>query len=396
MRTYRFRLYPSKLQERQLMHHLFLSKNLWNELLEHSKKTYHNFDKFPAKKSLAAMTKNSGLFSQTAQEIAFRVDKGVWRYFKLRKAGNTKAGFPRFKSIDRMRSLHYPQFGFFLNEKLKITPFGEISIVKHREIKGRIKTLTLKKEASGKWFACFAVEETLVIKAPNGKPSVGIDLGLGKLATLSDGHVVENPRLVRKHEEKVAFFSRQLSKKRNGGMNRRKVKKQLALEHERLTNARKDFLHKLSHSLVNSYSFIALENLAIKEMAEQNFGKQINDAGWGELAGMLRYKAESAGCEAVFVNPEGTTKTCCICGSRKDMPLSVREYDCQVCGNQMDRDLNAAHNILKRATAGIAGSNASGDVLRGTSLKEEAPRFAQSANRRSFAFGKTRDAFGRG
>ena len=146
MRTYRFRLYPSKLQERQLMRHLFLAKNLWNELLEHSKNTYHNFDKFPTKNALAAMTKNSGLFSQTAQEIAFRVDAGVWRYVKLRKAGSTKVGFPRFKSIDRMKSLHYPQFGFSLGEKLKVTPFGEISVVQHRKIRGRIKALTLKRD----------------------------------------------------------------------------------------------------------------------------------------------------------------------------------------------------------------------------------------------------------
>ena len=92
---------------------------------------------------------------------------GFWRYVKLRKAGSTKAGFPRFKSIDRMKSLHYPQAGFSLGEKLKVTPFGEISIRRHREIKGTIKTLTIKREASGKWFACFAVEETPTIKAPN-------------------------------------------------------------------------------------------------------------------------------------------------------------------------------------------------------------------------------------
>jgi len=292
MRTYRFRLYPSKSQEKQLGQHLWLAKTLWNELLEHSKNTYRDFGKFPTKNSLAAMTKNSGLFSQAAQEIAFRVDKGVWRYARLRNAGNIKAGFPRFKSIDRMKSLHYPQFGFSLEKKLKVNPFGEITIVQHRGIKGKIKTLTLKRGASGKWFACFAVEETPAIKVPNGGPRVGIDLGLKALATLSDGSVVENPRLVRKHEERVAFFSRQLSKKKKGSMNRRKAKRLLAIEHEKLGDTRSDFLHHLSHNLVNSYSFIALEDLKSQELAEQNFGKSINDAGWGELASMLRYKAE--------------------------------------------------------------------------------------------------------
>jgi len=372
MKMYRFRLYPSKSQEKQLMQHLWLAKNLWNELLEQSKETYRNFGKFPTRNSLQLMVKSSGLFSQTAQEVAHRVEKGIWRYVKLRKAGNTGVGFPRFKSIDRMRSLHYPQFGFSLDKKFNITPFGEIQIVRHREIKEKIKTLTLKREASGKWFACFAVEETPIIKAPNGKPRVGIDLGLKALATLSDGSKIKNPRLVRKHEERVAFISRQLSKKKKGSMNRRKAKRLLAIKHEKLGNARRDFLHRLSHNLVNSYSFIALEDLASQELAERNFGKQINDASWGKLANMLRYKAESAGCEVVFVNPKDTTRMCCICNNMMDMPLSERTYHCENCGNHMDRDLNAARNILKRATAGIAGSNACEDVQVRTSMKQEA------------------------
>ena len=375
MRAYRFRLYPSKSQEKQLGQHLWLAKTLWNELLEHSKNTYRDFGKFPTKNSLAAMTKNSGLFSQAAQEIAFRVDKGVWRYVKLRKAGNTKVGFPRFKSIDKMKSLHYPQFGFSLEKKLKVNPFGEITIVQHRGIKGKIKTLTLKRGASGKWFACFAVEETPIIKAPNGRPRIGIDLGLKALATLSDGSVVKNPRHVKKHQEKIAFLQRASDGKKKGSRNRGKAKKLVAIEFEKLKNARRDFLHRLSNNLVNSYSFIALEDLASQELAQQNFGKSINDAGWGELANMLRYKAESAGCEVVFVNPRGTTKECCICGSMRDMPLSERAYHCDSCGNRMDRDLNAAYNILKRATAGIAGSNACGDEAAALSLKQEAHPF---------------------
>ena len=272
------------------------------------------------------MVKDTGLFSQTAQEVAHRVEAGVWRYVKLRKAGNKKAGFPRFKSIDRMKSLHYPQAGFSLGQKLKVTPFGEISIRQHREIKGTIKTLTLKREASGKWFACFAVEETPIIKAPNGKPRVGIDFGLTALATLSDEHTEDNPRHLMKHEEKIASLQRRLSKKTKGSRNRRKAKRLAAVEFEKLRNVRADFLHKLSLGWVKSYSFIALEDLQVQELAEKNFGKQINDAGWGELAGMLRYKAESAGCEVVFVNPEDTTRTCCICGNRKDMPLSASEF----------------------------------------------------------------------
>lgn len=376
MKTYRFRIYPSNPQKKQLAQHLFLAKNLWNDLLEHSKETYRDFEKFPTRKSLQLMVKNSGLFSQTAQEVAHRIEKGIWRYVKLRKAGDTRIGFPRFKSIDRMNSLHYPQAGFSLGKKLRVTPFGEIQIVQHRVVKGRIKTLTLKKEASGKWFACFAVEEPSAVKAPNGKPRVGMDLGLKTLATLSDGSVVKNPRHIRKHQEKIAFLQRISDRKKRGSRNRRKAKRLVAIEYEKLKDTRRDFLHRLSHNIVNSYSFIALEDLASKDLAEQDFGKQINDASWGELADMLRYKAESAGCEVVFVNPKDTTKMCCICGSMKDMPLSERTYLCDSCCNHMDRDLNASINILKRATAGIAGSNTCGDGAKEVpSLKQEAHAF---------------------
>jgi len=372
MRIYRFRIYPSKAQEKHLCQHLWLAKNLWNELLEHSKETYRNFDKFPTKRALATMTKKSGLFSQVAQEIGFRVEKGIWRYFELRKSGDKKAGFPRFKSIDRMRSLHYPQFGFSLEKKLKVTPFGEIQIVQHRDIKGKIKTLALKREASGKWFACFAVEETPSIKPSNGGSKIGIDLGLKTLATLSNGIKISNPRHIGKHQEKIAFLQRISDKKKKGSKNRRKARSKVAAEFEKLKNTRRNFLHKLSRNLVNSYSFIALEDLASQELAEQKYGKQINDAAWGELANMLRYKAESAGCEVVFVNPKDTTKTCCVCGNKMDMPLTVRIYNCHACGNNMDRDLNASLNILKRATEGHSGSSACGDETEVSSVKQEA------------------------
>ena len=370
MKIYRFRIYPSKRQEKEMMRHLWLAKNLWNELLEHSKEMYRNFDKFPTRNSLQLMVKNSGLFSQTSQEIAHRVEAGVWRFVKMKKAGEN-AGFPRFKNIDRMKSLHYPQFGFSLGKRLDVTPFGEIQILRHREIRGIIKTLTLKKEPSGKWFACFAVEETLTIKAPNGGPRIGIDLGLKNLATFSDGSVIKNPRYIRKYQKKIAFLKRKSSKKKKESKNRRKANRRVAIEYEKLKNSRKDFLHRLSHKLVASYSFIALEDLASQELAEQNFGKQINDACWGELAGMLRYKAESAGCEVVFVNPKDTTKTCCMCENKKEMLLSERIYVCDKCGSYMDRDLNAAHNILNRATAGSAGSNACEDEERTSSMKQE-------------------------
>ena len=156
LRSYKFRLYPSKIQQKHMNNQLWMAKNLWNELLSHCKQTYIDFGYFPTKNTLQLMVKNYGMFSQTQQEISHRIHNSVMRVFKLKKKG-IKCGFPRFKSIDRVKSLHYPQYnsGFSLGKKLKVNPFGEILIKRHREMKGKIKTLTIKKEPIGKWFVRF-------------------------------------------------------------------------------------------------------------------------------------------------------------------------------------------------------------------------------------------------
>ncbi len=410
MKAYKFRLYPSRKQVVQLAVHLRLSKNLWNEMLCFVKGFYEEFGRFPTKKSLREFVKNSGLFSQVGQSLVDRLLNALWRKFEL-KGKVSKQGFPRFKSLDRMKSLYYPQFGFFLESKLEVTPFGRISIRKHRKIEGEIKTLVLKRESSGKWFAVFTVEEDCRKHRENFGEAVGVDLGLKTFAALSNGVEVCNPRHLEKHEEALACFQRRLSKKKRGSGNRRKAKLRVARLHEKVRNARRDFLHKVSKQWVDAYSVIALEKLSSRKMAEEKFGKQINDAGWNAFANMLRYKAEEAGCRVVFVNPENTTKTCSNCKSIQDMPLQERTYECPACGLVIDRDLNAARNILAkaanqlvrseferntvriRATAGTAESNASGptsaqrtcgpqvakrlvgDEAITSSMKEDATRF---------------------
>jgi len=383
MRTYKFRIYPSKKQEELLNKHLGLAKNLWNELLEHCKQTYEDFGYFPTKNTLQLMVKNYGLYSQTQQEIAHRVHNSLMRVFKLRKKG-VKCGFPRFKSFDRMKSLHYPQYetGFWLDKKLKVTHFGEIAVKKHREINGRIKTLTLKKESSGKWFAVFTVEEEKFTPKENKGEAVGIDLGLKTFATLSNGMKIDNPRYFKKHEDRLAFIQRKFSFHKKRTKNHKKAKIRVAKLHEKVANTRKDFLHKISTKLVNDYSFVASEKLASREMAEENYGKQINDAGWNMFANMLAYKAEGAGCRVVFVNPENTSKMCSRCGNiRNDLALRDRVYICPKCGLSRDRDLNSAANILTRATPGQGGSNACNsvkerDVAVAMSVKQEAHAYS--------------------
>ncbi len=391
MKSFKFRIYPSKAQEKEMRNHLWLAKNLWNEMLAHCKQTYADFGYFPTKNTLQLMVKDYGLFSQTQQEVCHRVHDAVMRFLKFRKQGR-KCGFPRFKSIDRMKSLHYPQFGFSLEKKLRVSPFGEVSIKKHREIEGRIKTLSLKREPSGKWFAIFCAETPGKQSKNNEGGIVGIDLGLRNFAVLSNGNIIKNPRHTKNYEEKLAFFQRRFSRKVKGSRNRLKARLKVARLHGKVTNTRLDFLHKTSTSLVCSYSLIALEALASQEMAEKNFGKQIHDASWNTFANMLAYKAEEAGCRIVFVDPRYTTQECSGCGAIVPKELKDRTHACTGCGLVLDRDLNSARNILNRgiqsiprnllhqeqadrATAGTAGSNASGNGTSVPSMKEEASAF---------------------
>jgi len=317
-------------------------------MLDYSKTKYRSERKFASKKELRTMVKHQGLFSQVAQELVDRLLEAVWRFVELKKQG-VPCGFPRFKSFDRLKSLCYPQMGFkLIGNHVKVSPFGSIKLKRHRDIEGKIKTLSLKRESSGKWFAVFTAENIIRVEPNNGE-KVGIDLGLSKLAVCSDGFIIANPRHFKKYEHRIAVFGKRLSRKKKGSKNRFKAKVKLACAYEKLGNARLDFLHKTSHSLVHKYSVIALENLDVKGMVEKRFGKQINDAGWSMLANMLCYKAESAGCKVVFVDPSGTSKECSRCGTIVPKQLWEREHRCPSCGLVIDRDLNASINILNHA-----------------------------------------------
>jgi putative transposase len=375
MKAYKFRIYPTKSQDEIMRKHLWIAKELWNDLLEHTKFMLDSFGKLPSLGALQIMVKGWGMFSQAQQEISHRIHKATMRFFKLRKKG-IKVGFPRFKSFNRMKSLHYPQYGtgFSLDKKLKVNPFGSIKIKQHREINGQIRTLSLKRESTGKWFAIFTVEEPQTIPKINNGSEIGIDVGLKCFARLSDNTKIANPRHFKKYEDKLARAQRRLSKKKKGSRNRYRARKKVAIIHEKIKNTRSDFLHKMSNQVVNKYSLIGIEDLSVQEMAMDDLGKSINDAGWSMFARFLNYKAENAGSKVVGVDPRNTTKTCHQCHHVQDMPLSVRIYRCPDCGLVMDRDLNSSKYILTlaRATLGHSGSNASGDGAIAPSLNEEA------------------------
>ncbi len=219
-------------------------------------------------------------------------------------------------------------------------------MIDHRLIEGTIKTLTIRRSSTGKWFACFSVEaepEPL----PETQRAVGIDVGLEKFATLSTGEQIANPRFFRQDERALAKTQHRLSNAEKGTPERRKRRKVVAHIHERIANRRKDFAHKLSRHLVNEFGIIVVEDLNIARMIKNHsLAKRIADAAWNQFANYTRYKAESAGRTYVEVDPRGTSQRCSRCSGVVKKALSVRVHQCPYCGLEMDRDLNAALNIL--------------------------------------------------
>ncbi len=355
VRSFKFRLYPSKEQEVLLGLHLFISKNVWNASLNFVKSFYNDFQRFPSLKCLRGFAVGQGLYSQTGQDVVARL-YGALKQRKIK-------GFPRFKSFNRVKSLCYPQYGFkLLGDELSVTPFGSLRIKKHRNVNGKIKTLSLKRE-SNKWFAIFTAEQEKQVSKSNAGDLVGIDLGIEKFATLSNGLMIDNPRFLEKRAMKLRLFQRRLSRKVLKSRNRVKACFKVAVQHEKVANSRKDFQHKQSTRLVNDYSLIALENLNVGGMARGLFSKSLYDAGWSLFTNMLVYKAESAGCKIVFVNPYNTSQQCSNCQSIVKKSLSQRIHNCSNCGLTINRDVNAAVNILNKAlssmpTVGHTESNA--------------------------------------
>ena len=361
LRTYKYRLYPSQKQQERLFKNFQICKEIYNRLLELSIKTYketgETLSKFDYDKFLTG--EHPIVFSQVKQNVSGRVSCAFQSFFRRAKDPlYKKKGFPRFKS--KIHSITYPKFGFKLlsQSRLHASKVGNIPIVLHRAPKGRVKTLTIKQNKARQWFAIFIYEVDIPkTKSPSPK-KVGIDVGIENFATTSDNIFVKNPQHLIKAEVRLKLLEKRLNHKKKGSKNRRKAKHIFAKQHLKVSNQRLDFLHKLSHSLIENYGFIAVENLNIKSMIHNNhLAKYINDASWGNFIRMLEYKAVTSGSTLVKVNPRNTSKTCSNCGAIADMPLSKREYRCNVCGFVCHRDLNAAINILKIGQ-GLPESNA--------------------------------------
>lgn len=276
-----------------------------------------------------------------------RVDLAFNAFFRRVKAGEDP-GYPQFKARERYDSFTYPQFGFKLDGRiLHLTKIGDVRIVLHRPVEGKIKTLTVRRSSTGKWYASFSAEYEPA-PAPQKEPAIGIDVGLESFATLSDGNKIKNPRFFRTDEKALAKAQRRLSKAEKGTPEWRKARKVVARIHERIANRRIDFAHQTSRRLVNRYGVIAFEDLNIKNMQQNRYlAKSIADVAWGMFINITQSKAEEAGSQVILVDPRYTSQQCSRCGMIVKKELCVRVHTCPHCGLVMDRDQNAAINILR-------------------------------------------------
>lgn len=363
IRNYKFRIYPNKEQESKLTNWLTTCRIIYNSALADRKNYYertgNGLTRIAQQETLKAdkakHPKVKEVHSQVAQEVLFRVERAYNNFFRRVQAGE-KPGYPRYKGPGQYKSLTFTQFGdglgaSFQNDKLKLSKIGLVKIDLHREIHGQVKICTIKREQSGKWYAVLAVEEYPVLFSPNWQ-TIGLDVGIKEFAVLSNGEKIANPKHLQKSERKLKTLQRSLSRKKKGSKNRAKARNKLARQHEKIRHQRKDFHHKISDQLVWRYGKIVVEDLQITNMVQNHkLAKSISDAGWGEFISMLTYKAESAGRMVEKIPPYGTTQQCSRCGSIVKKDLSVRIHACPHCGLVLDRDHNAAINILHKSKA---------------------------------------------
>jgi len=352
-RNYRFRLYPNKAQEMEMLEVLDSCRGLYNYFLGEWKKS----DKVPPKYDLQAhipslVKKNPALenvHSKTRQYVLWQLYSNL-KGLKGLKAKGRKVGRLRFKKYGRMKSFTYNQSGFrLLDRKLFLSKIGSIPIKLHRKIEGNIKQVYIKREQSGRWFAIFSVEVEPK-KLGTTDRAVGLDLNIENYLTDSKGEKIEHPHTQSKLEDKLAREQRKLAKKKKGSKNRLKQRIKTARVYERIVDRRRDFLHKLSRHYIEHYDLIGVEDLSVKEMLETSYNaKNKIDSSWSTFIQMLSYKAEGAGRALVKVDPKNTTQMCSGCGNRVYKQMWVRTHKCPDCGLVMDRDHNAAINILNKA-----------------------------------------------
>jgi putative transposase len=382
-KAFKYRIYPTRKQAGTLQFTLDRNRELYNAALEERKEAYrmsgisisYNDQSAQLPEIKEDRPEYKEIYSQILQDTLKRVDKAFKAFFKRCKEGKTP-GFPRFQGYDRYDSFTYPQI-----EKLKGKPtvtiengkvilpkIGHVKVKEHRPLEGKAKTCTIKREGDC-WYIVFTCEVEARVKLPYTDLPIGIDMGLKYFMTDSHGDVVDNPRFFRKSRGRLKKKQQRLSKRRNKSGRRKRSAQLVGKGHKTVRNQRRDFHHKEARILVETFETIVFEDLSMYHMvrkpkpkqdadgkylpngaaAKSGLNKSILDAGWGSFIELVKHKAECAGVTVYEVDPRKTSQICSAChkeGEHKD--LSIRTHVCVHCGVVLDRDHNAAINILDR------------------------------------------------
>lgn len=368
-KSFKFRIYPNKEQEILLAKHFGAYRFVFNHYLNKRKETYledkKSLNYYDNANDLTQLKKDENYIwlkeinSQSLQSSLRNLDTAYMKFFRKQ----TK--FPRFKNKYDRQSFKIPQFIKLEENKLIIPKFKDgININLYREIEGKIQFATISKTTTDKYYVSITCE---VQYQPYGKTNskVGIDTGIKDLAILSDGTTYENIKILKNNLKKLKYNQRQLSKKMKGSSSRNKQKIKIATIHEKITNVRRDYLHKVSTEIVKNHDIISVEDLVVKNiMKNHKLAQAMSDVSLGSFYSMLEYKCDWNDKQLIKIDRFfPSSKMCSNCGwINQDLTLNVREWICSSCGKKHDRDFNASKNILKQGLKILSGSGIESDI----------------------------------
>ena len=388
-RAYKFRAYPTRGQVSRAAQCLRDHQRLYNAALEERREAWRmrtvsvRYGQQSAQlKDIRGLDPDQGRWSFSSQQATLRrLDKAFAAFCRRCRAGQ-KPGYPRFRALDRWDSVEWPSDGDGCRWKpdmgrVYLQGIGHVKVHAHRAVQGRVKTISLKRERR-RWYAVLSCDDVPAEPLPATGREIGLDVGVARFATASDGEIIANPRFTRKSAGELAAAQQALSRKKRGSSNRRRAKAKIGEVHRKIRNRRADFHHKTARALVSTCDAIALEDLNTAGMtrrpapkpdpdqpggflpnnaaAKRGLNRSILDAGWAQFAGILAAKAEEAERRVVFVNPAHTSIDCHRCGRRCTRP----QQDTVVCPvhGSMDADCNGALNIYARAGLGSGQADA--------------------------------------
>lgn len=353
IKTYKYRLRLSKAQKSVIDSWINTSRAVYNLALETKMYAYKShrisLSKFDLMKQLtecrAEFPWMKEVPAQTLQATIERMDLAYQSFFR-------GGGFPKFARKDKYNSILFKQVKQVSEYVFKLPKIGTVTIFKDRQPQGQLRNATITRKNNKYYISITTKQETEELTKTNDN-QVGIDMGISFFATLSTGEQIENQRYTLKYERKLRIENRSLARKKKGSKSREKQRMKVAKLHEKISNTRKDFLHKQSKKLTDKYGLIVVEDLKVKDMVKNKyFSKHILDASWSEFFNQLSYKSYQKGGEFIKINPAYTSQTCRSCGEvDKKSRVNQSKFVCTSCGVESNADINASNNILSEGIA---------------------------------------------